>query len=169
MDVLLNGTPVGGSPITFKCVAGFADAANSYVSVPEGGKLYADLPYEFILTTADAIGNRCKTGGAGVTARLQPDKSSSSMPEGQEANVDVDDMGDGTYLLDVELIDAAEILLIITINGHGREPQTLQPVPLSFMPAEPDIPPPPPVVLTPPPPPPVAEKPWKDSPPKKHV
>ena len=42
MDVLINGTPVQGSPVTFKTVTGSADAARSYLTLPDG-PLYADV------------------------------------------------------------------------------------------------------------------------------
>ena len=157
MDVLLNGTPIHGSPVIFKVVAGSADASKSYVSLPDG-PLYADEPYELVLITVDRNGNPCDHGRGDVTARLVAPE----LPPGQEASIEVDDMEDGTYVLDVELLEPCEVKLIVTINaipGSIFPPQDMPPLQLSFVAPEVEQPPPAPIAQ---PATPAAEKKKKD-------
>ena len=53
MDVLLNGTPIAGSPVTFKSVPGSADARQSYIEPPQEA-FCAEADYELTESLAQA-------------------------------------------------------------------------------------------------------------------
>lgn len=136
MDVLLNGTPVQGSPITFRCVAGSADGQKSYVVLPDG-PFYEDMPYELVLQGVDRLGNKCTRGGALVTARLTSANTSSPLPAEQDPIIEVDDMEDGTYVMDIELVAEADVKLNVTIQvtATREEPHESAMLPPTLAPA----------------------------------
>ena len=96
MDILLNGTPVQGSPITFRCVAGSADGQKSYVVLPDG-PFYEDMPYELVLQGVDRLGNKCTRSTCEVSARLVPAKPGDSLSDEQDPIVEVCDVEGRTF------------------------------------------------------------------------
>ena len=102
MDVLLNGTPVQGSPVTFKCVPGSACVSSadgkqkSHVALPEQ-VLYEDTPYELVLHTVDRLGNKCTRSTCEVSARLVPAKPGDALSDEQDPIVEVCDVEGRTF------------------------------------------------------------------------
>ena len=111
----LFGSPITGAPVHITCVAAVPDVSKSQFTVPEP-PLFQNEVYDVVLRAVDKYGNACTRGGAAIIGRLQ----CAAMPHGQDSNVPVEDVGDGTYILRVCLVAPADIKLITTINT-GKE------------------------------------------------
>ena len=66
----------------------------------------------------DKYGNDCKNGGAHFTARI----SSVTLPSGQDTNVPVEDRGDGTYQMRLNLKAPCEVKLAIQVTREKPGP-----------------------------------------------
>ena len=139
MHFSLHGTPILGSPITFKVTEAVADVKMCKITPPSEPTLYSNRTYATLLQTFDRFGNPMSHGGLPVSTRLQLIKAgvhdlTTLMPNNH--TVEVDDRGDGTYLVKITLIKiAASLKLFINMDknipsGGGELP----PVQLNFLP-----------------------------------
>ena len=91
VHISIGSIPIQHSPLSFVALAGFPDVIKSYVALPDP-PLFSNQQYELRLVTADKYGNACSTGGAYINPRI----SSHSLPAGQETDLEVEDLGNGT-------------------------------------------------------------------------
>ena len=110
VHISLCDTPITGSPLLFETLAGMPDTKTSRFKVPEP-PLFSQEPYDLILTSVDKYGNECGTGGACFQAKL----SGSNLPPGQDVNVEVEDMGDGTYAFKLLIKSPSDLKLLISV------------------------------------------------------
>lgn len=120
INISLANEAILGSPLHFTVRAGVPDVAKSRCILPEP-PLYAahqgvENKYEVKMVAVDKYENECTNGGAIVTARL----GGPNLPQGQDTNVPVRDLDNGTYILDLSLKSPADIKLIITVAREKK-------------------------------------------------
>ena len=118
-EVKYSGEHISGSPMAVKVQAGIPDVNKSHIILPEG-PLYAcqggqTFSYDLTLEAVDRLGNKCTVGGAFVTARY----GGSNLPQGQDSNVEVEDLNNGSYKMELSLKSSAEVKLIIMVAKHA--------------------------------------------------
>jgi hypothetical protein len=139
VHILLNRTPIRGSPVRFDVNAAVPEVKTAKLFPPTADKFYSGVTYTTVLKTFDRFGNPILHGGLQVTGRCQLIKSgvhdlTTLMPSNH--TVEIDDNGDGTYNVNVTLIKIAVTVKVIVnmdknIPASGGE---LPPVQLTFLP-----------------------------------
>lgn len=119
--------------MTFEVLAGLPDIKTSKFEIPQP-PLFANTSYDLVLISVDKYGNECTKGGAVISGKL----TGPNLPPGQDANVEVVDNNDGSYVLKLWLKAPADIKLIVTVArdiGPGQPPNILEfpHLSLSFM------------------------------------
>lgn len=143
-NIMLSGAPIKGSPIHFRCEASVPDPTTSYAEIPQS-PYFATIPVDVVLRTVDKFGNKCTRGGHSISGRLM--SGAQALPHGQDATVPVEDRGDGSYVLKMLLITAAEVKLVIVINSEkeraagqtttgSSQAVELTPIPFTFLSAK---------------------------------
>ena len=141
VHVRLHGQEIIGSPVSFLVHESVAEVKMCQLTPPPEPLLYSSNTYTTILKTFDRFGNPMSKGGLPVSTRLQLIKQgvhdlTTLMPNNN--NVEVEDMGNGSYHINVTLLKiAATVKLVVNMDKNipaaGGE---LQPVQLVFLPAE---------------------------------
>lgn len=132
---MLAGTEIKGSPMAFEVVPAIPDVNKSILTLPQP-PLYATYQgkafnYTVTLRAIDRFNNKAAKGGAIIIARY----GGNSIPQGQETEIEVQDLGDGTYSMDVNCKSPADLKLIIMV---ARERATnvvseFSPISLNFL------------------------------------
>ena len=104
--ITMDGTPIGGSPLTSEVAAGSPSPANSTATVPDGK---VKRPTNISVQATDAYGNPRSTGGD--TVRVSVSGANSYGP------VIAVDRGDGTYTLAYTPAKKGTDRVDITMNG----------------------------------------------------
>ena len=121
----LDAIPIRGSPITFEVQPAAPEPQMCKLLPPKRTDgLVADYDHATVLVvkTFDKHGNACSTGGLpSIHARLQLIKQSSSdqtvlLP--QHHQVTVDDQGDGTYSIKVQIRITAMVKLFVNMDKN---------------------------------------------------
>ena len=119
LHVLLSGSPINGSPVTWYVKAGGPFVNRCRVLPPSGyfaeKPLTANTPYVVTAIAVDKYGRDLEYGGAVVACTVKA-SGSSSLPVGQATTFPVEDLGNGTYLCHVNVIGSADVKLIVAMD-----------------------------------------------------
>ena len=105
VHVSIHGTPIKGSPMSFRVHPDKADPPNCKLSAPSGGNIHAHEQGRFlVLKTYDRFNNEVDVGGLVPTCRLMLIKQgvhdqTNLMPNNHK--VEVEDLDNGTYHINV--------------------------------------------------------------------
>ena len=122
VHLALRGEPIRGSPVIFDVVAAAADVKSAKLFAPTESPLYSNHTYAVILHTYDRFNNRVLHGGLAVAGRLQLIKKdvndlTTIMPNNH--TIEVEDLDDGTYRINVTLLKiAANVKVIVNMDKN---------------------------------------------------
>jgi len=122
VHILLNRTPIRGSPVTVDVATALPDVKSAKLFPPTEPALYSNSTYAIVLKTYDRFGNAIRTGGLAVATRLQIVKAAANdlttlVPNNH--SVEIEDNEDGTYHINVSLINlAATVKAVINMDKN---------------------------------------------------
>jgi len=122
VHILLNRTPIRGSPVTIDVTTALPDVKSAKLFPPTESPLYSNSTCAIVLKTYDRFGNAIRSGGLAVATRLQIVKSAANdlttlVPNNH--SVEIEDNEDGTYHINVSLINlAATVKVVVNMDKN---------------------------------------------------
>ena len=141
--ILLQGSPVKGSPVEFEVTPASHDITRCVVRPPPEETMFIETKYEAVLETFDQYGNASTSGGAVVSARLQYVKQGihdATILNSMNHAVSIEDRHNGKYVISVHLFKIAsvkfmDVNLLVNMDRDPKERPNgidLQPLLLRF-------------------------------------